>query len=339
MSLWQILLPEACTNLITNPSIEVDTTGYTAVGGSVARSSTRYRRGSYSLAVTPTSGTADGAYFGTVALTAGTTYTFSVDVYGANGIPYRIYFADTSGNIKGTPVTFTGTGAWARQSVTWACDSSTNYRVYVVKNNSADTTVFYADGWQVEANTHATTYCDGSLALSSYEQQAGFVDDGVAWTGTAHASTSTRAAGSRRGGYWYDLATSFYFYVESALGLGAVPVRVARVEYARPQTAGSLHEHSHEAERIVTLNGVIIGTDLATIHTRRDLLAYYMRVNNDTSTPADEPFLLRYTGFSAPEELMVHYEGGLEGGVLDGFSERVSIRLVADYPYWSASVL
>jgi hypothetical protein len=94
---FSIAVPEEGTNLWTNPSWETNTTGATAVGGSVARSTTRQRRGAYSLAITPTAGTGDGAYFGTVSLTSGTTYTYSIDIYGAAGVPYKIHFATTSG--------------------------------------------------------------------------------------------------------------------------------------------------------------------------------------------------------------------------------------------------
>ena len=43
---------------------------------------------------------------------------------------------------------------------------------------------FWWDGAQVEAKSYATSYCDGTLGT------------GYAWTGTAHNSTSTRAASS-----------------------------------------------------------------------------------------------------------------------------------------------
>src|SRR5574343_1128443 len=99
---WAIIIPEAITNLVTNPSVELAATGYTAMAGSAARSSTYQRRGVYSLAVTPAAGTSDGVYFGTVSLTTGTTYTFSLDFLGVAGGPYKIYFADTSATLKGT---------------------------------------------------------------------------------------------------------------------------------------------------------------------------------------------------------------------------------------------
>jgi hypothetical protein len=48
--------------------------------------------------------------------------------------------------------------------------------------NAADDTVhtYYVDALQVEEKGYATTYCDGSLGV------------GYSWSGTAHASTSTR---------------------------------------------------------------------------------------------------------------------------------------------------
>ena len=48
--------PKLATNRITNPSVETNTTGYTAVGGTIVASTTRARRGVKSLKVTPTSG-------------------------------------------------------------------------------------------------------------------------------------------------------------------------------------------------------------------------------------------------------------------------------------------
>ncbi|MFA5057028.1 MAG: carbohydrate binding domain-containing protein, partial [Opitutaceae bacterium] len=117
MSHFKILRAEEGTNLVINPSIELVTTGWTAVGGTVARSSSAQRRGLYSLAVDPTTGVNDGCYFGTVSLTSGYPYTFSVDVLGVYGVPYRIYFGTTGGVVKGTPTTFNGTGDWQRVTV------------------------------------------------------------------------------------------------------------------------------------------------------------------------------------------------------------------------------
>src|SRR5690349_17376892 len=94
---WSVIIPQARTNLVTNPSIETNTTGYTAVGGSIARSAAEQYHGAYSLQVTPTSATTDGAYFGTVSLVSGTTYAVSCKVKGRAGKPYRLSVRTTGG--------------------------------------------------------------------------------------------------------------------------------------------------------------------------------------------------------------------------------------------------
>ena len=82
---WSIIVPEVTTNLVTNPSIEIDTTGFTAVGGSIARDTGQQKREVASLKITPTSGVNDGAYYGTITLTTAKPYTFSVDIKGTDG--------------------------------------------------------------------------------------------------------------------------------------------------------------------------------------------------------------------------------------------------------------
>src|SRR5689334_3984822 len=81
MSAWDVVLPDATTNLITNPSVETGLSGYTTVGGTLGQSSAQQRRGAYALAVTPTAGLNDGVYYA-LTLSATTQHTFSVDVLG-----------------------------------------------------------------------------------------------------------------------------------------------------------------------------------------------------------------------------------------------------------------
>src|SRR3990167_9637069 len=80
-----IVVPEESdvTNIVTNPSVETNTTGYTAIGGSIARVITEQRRGAYSLEVTPTTGVNDGEYFGTVSTASGSRYMWEFDFLGA----------------------------------------------------------------------------------------------------------------------------------------------------------------------------------------------------------------------------------------------------------------
>jgi len=162
MGYWSIIKPEATVNLISNPSLEASTTGYSAAGSSsLARVNTEQKFGVYSLEVTPSAGTTDGVSYG-LTLAAGEDYTFTVYFKGATGIPYRVYFYDnTAPGILGTPVTFTGDGKWHRYTMTITNRANTDLAVYVVKNSHASTAPFYIDALQVENKDRATTYCDG----------------------------------------------------------------------------------------------------------------------------------------------------------------------------------
>jgi len=69
---FSVVIAEASTNLLTNPSAETNTTGYAAIGaGTLARTTTRSRRGAYSVQYTPNAATTDGLRQVTPTLTSG----------------------------------------------------------------------------------------------------------------------------------------------------------------------------------------------------------------------------------------------------------------------------
>lgn len=321
MSDFKIIVPESTTNLITNPSAEEATTGWTATGGSRARSTAQAARGYASIAVTPTAGTADGVYYGTISLTIGLTYTMSVDVLGVAGVPYRIYFASTAGVVLGTPYEFVGTGAWQRVEVTYTETSTTTRRVYIVKNNSASTGVFYVDGLQVEAKAYATTYCDGDIV--------GHRDDGYQWTGARHASTSTRHEQERSGGRVRDIVDDLSVSSVKATGIG-VPDEVLHTEDLS-LLPGALYQTSKVGPRYIDLEVVFQGTSIANLHARRK--AFRQAIKRNKTTP-DQPFRLRYTGGDTDLEIDALYAGGLGQNSLSKYVERAAVRLFCAQPYW-----
>lgn len=258
MNVLQVVVAEGATNLVTNPSFEKDTDGWTAVGASTALvQSVDYQRyGAYSLKVTPDTGVNDGVYFA-LTLSASTQYTATINVYGANGTPYQVYFWDvTAGAVLGSATTWTGAGAWSEQTVTATTGANTSIRLYIAKNNSADTTAFYVDGVQVEAKGYATTFCDGD-------------QDGCEWTGAEHASTSTRDARSRAGGRVYNLGTANL--TEAALmGAGMPPVRLLAQD--QPLLPGALYQRTKVQPRIITVVFAVDGLDTSTYRSERTTL-------------------------------------------------------------------
>lgn len=245
-----VVIPIARTNLVTNPSIELATTGYTAVGGSIARSATQQYHGTYSLAVTPGAGTTDGAFYGSVALTSAQAYAFSCKFKGIAGIPYKISIA-TTGGADLSVYTFTATGRWQWVSGYYLETSSTNRRFYFTKNGSTNVGVFYVDGVQIEAinaGELASTYIDGDqVGLLVGQQPPAYL-----WTGTPHASTSTRSALTRAGGYVVNLSL-YNFLLTGIVGLGmAVPNNIS-VPYT--VLDGARYLRTQKPPRTLTLTG------------------------------------------------------------------------------------
>lgn len=315
MGNFYIIRPEVTTNLLTNPSPQLTSTNYTASGGAIARTTALQKRGAYSMSVLPTSATADGMYYGTVSLNSGTTYTFSVDVLGVLGVPYRIYFASTAPAVLGTPVTFTGTGAWQRVAVTYTEVSSTTRRLYIVKNSSASTATFYVDGLQLEALAYDTTYCDGSVK-------------DCLWTSAPYQSTSTRAANVRSGGRKIDLTTLNAFLVsQSGTGMGTV----ANLTTPYASLVGSFLNKQAVKERSFTISFSTSGDGTQAWHQNRQALIDLTKP--DLVYPG-QPFVLVYDGGGKELRLSCYYDGGLE--MSDGTKdiETVGIKCLAPNPYW-----
>ena len=317
-NIWKIVVPESAdvTNLVTNPSIEVDATGFTAVGGSVARSSAQQKRGGYSLAVTPTSGTADGAFYGTVSLTSGQSYTSSVDVWGVDTIPYRIYFATTGAVVKGTPTEATGNGDWQRVTVTWTADATASFRLYVVKNSHASTGVFYIDGLLCVNKAYDLLYFDGD----SY---------GCKWSGTHHASTSVADAQTRALGREYAIQDTYGMYIQELQGMGMGPVAHKTLDQALMD--GALFRGSKVPPRSFALVGGFRGTSIANLHSQRKSLIDVIKPDR---VKDNQPFLMRYYGADSTKPLEIACQFDSETGVIDDIHQAMATRLMAYDPYF-----
>jgi len=45
--------------------------------------------------------------------------------------------------------------------------------------------------------------------------------------------------------------------------------------------------------------------------------------------------LIQYTGGSETIQIAAYYDGGMEGGIMEGFVERLGIRFYAPSPEWT----
>jgi hypothetical protein len=315
--LYSVIRPRATTNLITNPSIGLATTGYSGSNASIVRFGGAARYGGSSLEVTPTANVTAGVT-STISLSASTTYTFSCDVLGQPGVPYQIIFSTGAGSAIAS-YQFTGTGAWQRVSVTATTTGSGNYILWLTKNNSASTGVVYTDGWQLEAGSSATTYCDGD-------------QPGCLWNGARHASTSSRSAASRAGGEIVDLESIGVYLLDHGGG-GMPPTNNIISDYGL--LPGATYQRTKVLSRLLTLtvdhDDSQASDAFQALHdVRRELIELF----DPFGVEGSQPTILRYTGGSEDLELDVFYDAGLEGGSTTGFIETATLRLLAPNPFW-----
>jgi hypothetical protein len=316
---FSIVMPEAVDNLVTNPSFELDTTGYTAVSSSIARVATWQRRGAYGLQITPNTGVASGVYFGTISLTAGQWYTFSIDFQGDAGKRYNLYFASTAGASLAIK-SFVATGFKQRIWVNWYETSSTTRRLYLTRNAYADTNIFYTDGWQCENKDHPTTYTDGDLVGFT----VGVKDYG--WYGAPHASASWRNARTASGGKVIKLR-DLGFTLMVILGLGMAPINNLALSSS---SGGGFYQDTILGERQFTLLGSIQGTSFPDLQRIRKELINALKP--DRIYPK-QPLLLQYQavddcGNETSEIINIpcNLQEGLKGQVDNNFQERLGLQ-------------
>jgi len=177
-----VQVAQATTNLVTNPSFEVGLSGWIQEGnyGSAGtRSDAASYFGEYSLRVQrQTTGVEYQGRYTIVPVAEGQTYT--VSAWGRLGSGNPNGYLWVRGAVPSTRVALGRNAEWERAVMTVTATSTGDMHVVVYSHSGTTGDTFYADGVQVEAKAYPTPYCDGSLG------------PGHAWTGTAHASTSTR---------------------------------------------------------------------------------------------------------------------------------------------------
>jgi len=214
---------------------------------------------------------------------------------------------------------FTGTGNWQRVEVAYTETSSAARRIFITKNSSADTTAFYVDGLQVEAQSEATTYCDGD-------------QPGCYWNGVSHASTSTRDGQSRAGGQIINLRDDYELLIRQQPGTGMPPLRNIQNDLGLQD--GAEFQRTLAGVRSFALTGVI--QSASSIHKFHNLRKTIIDSIKPDRVAEQQSLLLRYIGASnGTKQIKVHYDSGLElGSDVESGIEYVDMRFVAYDPYW-----
>jgi hypothetical protein len=314
-----VILAKGATNLVPNPSVELDLTGYTAnAGGALSRVATEQHNGAWGIKYIPTAATNDGVWYAGVNLVAGTRYFASWWFKGQAGLKYVLRMADTGFAFIGSPAAFVATGRWQRVVLTVQPTVSGTYYVYCMKNGQANLTPFYLDSLQVEAN-QLTTYLDGDMK-GLLQNRADFY-----WTGVAHASTSVRIEQCRAGGILMPLK-QLGFHLLAIIGLSMSPVRDSVNSMAR---GGAQFQDTTLDVRPFTITGFIEGDSPQDLGRFRQGLIDAFKP--DAVSPS-QPVTLQYqlTDCGQPigdaVNIVCNYQDGLRGAITNNNRESLGIQ-------------
>lgn len=319
------------TNGVANPSTETNTTGYTAIGGTIARVASKQRRGAWSLQVTPGVGVSDGVFYGTVATVAARAFPWSFDFWGEAGRKYLAYWASTAAARVSAAVEITATGYWQRIQVPYVETSSTTRRLYIVKDNSANVRPFYVDGMLVPveaADVEEWRYFDGD--------SRGFTPNLVEfyWNGTPHGSTSTMKAHTRAGGRVIPLSR-YGFTLVAMLGLGMPAPNNITVPLALP--GGEQYQRTLSPASGFTLAGYVEAMGQTALRQQQRDLTALLDVRRQ---PLTQTLILTYDQLDdcgdvngERAEVVCSFAGGLEGQWDNPVRENVGLKFQIHLPH------
>lgn len=171
---------DTAPNLISNPSVETNTTGYLAFAGTIARSALAAARGGFGIILSTTNAIDSEVYWdsaGLTGLTPGTTYTFSLfaalALAGSHSMTLRIDWL-TSGSVllsqSFRTITLAST-VMARYSLTAIAPATADRVNLVFGVSGAPSGVFdvYTDGWMFEASAAIAALAGVKAAIATGE--------------------------------------------------------------------------------------------------------------------------------------------------------------------------
>lgn len=179
-------IAEDTTNLVQNPSFETGTTNWSSGGGggAIAVSTERSYAGLQSAKIS-TSGAGNGIYRTVatwISLANGETLAAQCRAWSEVAAKSQlVIYDDTNTTIRAT-VTGALANEWEFLATTWtnSTGGTVDIRLYIYNLDGGATSDVWYDAIQAEKKVAPTPYCDGSLG------------ENHSWSGTAHASASTR---------------------------------------------------------------------------------------------------------------------------------------------------
>jgi len=323
---WQIVKPIATTNNVLNPSAE--TTGnFVAVGSATITRVTTYQKYGLNSYRVQTTATNTGLSLTTGTLT-NATHWMTVRIRGR--LPNELRFSIGPDSKKAILLEKID-DAWDLYGALFGAAESNGRTAVSITQFGTGSGDFYVDGVQVEAQPDWTTYVDGT-------------QEGCAWDGADHASTSSRSGESGAGGIPQDLYQEYRFFVTKIIGAGASTQELNVDSYAL-LPGGEMNSLKVQPRQFTLIGKFITDTEME-LHDNRQELIKLLK----TST-FDQPLRLRFNNARVQKEISVFYQGGLEGdlaafyenleplednqwGETKQFIEKATIQFLAPDPYW-----
>lgn len=329
---WDIVIPKAYTNLVTNPSFETGTTGFTTGGANtIAQSSEQASRGAYSLKITYDDADAFALY--AITLPSAGVYHFGVDLYiptSYSGSALNVGFNGfTSATGVETAADLSIRDEWQRVYLAATIDAgdlSGNLALYLTNSiNSVDVgDNFYTDGWLCVKSPYEVTYFDGD-------------SDGCRWISTPHGSKSASDGIEASIGYYLSLREDFGYRISVTPGTG-LP-KVTNLSSPLALQPGTLHDGQYIDNRLLTLQGTLIGDTVTDWHAKRRALIRALNSNTGRIDERSRPRVFRVTSPAIHKTIKAVYDSGLEDGLPLGFTEKdINLKLLADDPIFESLI-
>ena len=279
MKFW-IIKPKAGRNAIPNPTFAMGISGwlYSVGTTSIEQSGDESRWGAYSLKVN-TSANLNCNTFRGISVVAGSDYTFSVYVKGTAGQQFKLLYQQSVDPwTVYKEVSFTATGYWQREELSWTSSITGSDKYLVVRRMAIDSAdPFYVDGVQFEQESKATTFIQG------------YMGKGYSWEGARNVSASLRANDCKTGGELLDLDD--YCSVASVTGLGHGDWNQILTKMT---SGGDLYQDYIRKSRQFSIVVDFIGNSLGEIEGNRKTLIDALRPDL-----FEGEMVVRYQGFAA----------------------------------------
>jgi hypothetical protein len=302
---WSVVVPQATTNLILNPSFENAISGWSvSVGSATVDQATDGAFGISSLRIVWGGfGSIEGAK---TAVLPNTTYTFScyMKVSGmsvANSPNWGIRFL-TSGSVLissvlGDLIDVAQIG-WKRRTVTFTTPATAAYVDFTIGYAASGATA-WMDAFQLEKLGYMTTYCDGD-------------QPGCYWTGGRHISQSSRLASEPTGGRVWNFK-DFGFAIMATIAAGAPALTTVDSPYV---FGGGFYQLSTPNIRQFTISGTFEGRTLVELkRAKQELLNAIKPYRAGGSDPVRLVYQPYRCNNALSDAIVVDcvYTGGLEG--------------------------